>query len=265
MLNQTILKFSSHQKIEKLKGGQEQAIKAGHLVLKPVDDEDEYLWIADVLNNLDTTNINIAKPVLSLHGNYIEDGFGATEFFSNIGHTYDIDLGLRLCRQLSERLKHITKPSFLFENLNNPWKKAHYLAWNEISLSNLPNELLFLINLRKPLDFPNQLIHTDLTGNILIDKNGSTCIIDFTPSFFPKEYAEAIMIVDYVSWHNAPLSMINKMNLPELISHQFILRALIFRMSVSIFMSSIDIETTFQEELKQYQKLYLSFKDSDIT
>ncbi|NHA06157.1 hypothetical protein G7092_20275 [Mucilaginibacter sp. HC2] len=254
---ETLLKFSKDNNIQKLTGGQAESFLIGQHVIKPVHDVKEYLWIAQALENLDLTEINLAKPACSLHGNYIEDGFGATSYFENKGHLYDVETSIRLCRKLNQILQKVTKPAALFSDLNNPWKKANFLAWHGKANKTFPNELRFLMSLRVDIDLDEQLIHMDLAGNILINELNETCVIDFTPGFYPKEYAEAIVLVDSVSLYQAPISVLNEINLDKKIAFQLILRALIFRMSVCLFCEpSSDKKQRFYGDLNSFKKVY---------
>jgi len=262
---ETILKFSTDPNLQELEGGQDESLKVGQLVLKPVHEEKEYVWVSATLENLDFSSLNISKPICSLNGKYIEDGIGATPYFENIGHVYDVIINLRLCRQLNEILKTVLEPVVLFEELNNPWKKAQFLAWHGKSNPDLPSEILFLISLRKNIDLPKQLIHVDLAGNVLINEHNETCIIDFTPAFLPKEYAEAVVIVDSISWYQASIGALNELKLEKSISYQLLLRALIFRMSVPLFLnSSENNENHFYEKLSPFKKVYAYFENNHI-
>lgn len=252
-----IRKFSMAENIQELEGGQGESVKAGQLIIKPVHDEEEYIWISNVLTNLNFSDLNIAKPIFSLAGNYIENGFGATHYFNNIGHIYDVNKNLELCRKLNQILQNVSKPPTLFDNLNNQWKKAHFLAWHGKENKALPDELQLLMSLRVDIDLPEQLIHVDLAGNILVNKYNETCIIDFTPGFYPKEYAEAILLVDSVSWYQAPINFLNEIRLDKKIVFQLILRALIFRMSVSLLSEpSLYKNERFYDQLNSFKKVY---------
>jgi hypothetical protein len=69
----------------------------------------------------------------------------------------------------------------------------------------------------------SQLVHGDLTGNVLFHDELPPAIIDFVPYWRPTEYATAIVVTDAVLWENAPTELLNG------VSAQYLLRALIFR------------------------------------
>jgi len=55
---------------------------------------------------------------------------------------------------------------------------------------------------------PDQLVHADLAGNVLLDAAGAPVVIDIAPSWRPARWAEAICVLDAVLWLGAePASM----------------------------------------------------------
>ena len=49
-------------------------------VFKPVSESEKYKWIGSVFEEITSDLVLISKPVKSKNGNYIEDGYGVTEF-----------------------------------------------------------------------------------------------------------------------------------------------------------------------------------------
>lgn len=49
----------------------------------------------------------------------------------------------------------------------------------------------------------DQLVHADLTGNVLISADRPPAIIDVSPYWRPPAYAEGIVIADAICWHGA--------------------------------------------------------------
>lgn len=254
----TIRKFTTDTQAENLAGGQNESVKVGEVVLKPIHDQAEYLWVSEVLNSIDFGDLRIIKPLKSSLGNYIEDSFGATPYFKNSYHSYNLKENIRVCRQLNECLKNVPKPPSLFENLNNPWKKSQFLAWFEVIPNGLPEEVIFLLNCRKSIDLPHQLVHVDLANNILVDNQNQVAIIDFTPGFYPKQYAEALLIIDTIAWYQGKTEHIKEIELENDLLYQLILRALLFRISIPLFLEkkSNEKEMLFRKELRGYDKVF---------
>lgn len=256
ILNSAIAnQFTDETEILKLIGGQNESFRVGSVVLKKVYDPNEYLWIAKVLKDIDFSDVFLAKPLKSKNGEFIVENFGATAYFPKSKHDFNVSNTLQLCRSLNEKIKHIQKPESTDE-INNPWKKAHKIAWETESNNSFPDKIQALLNLRKPLSLPVQLVHIDLAQNILKNNLNQYAIIDFTPAFFPKEYAEAVIIIDSIAWHQAPLSTIDYLEINTELSYQLLLRALIFRLVVPLCNSSTTEyhcqKSAFQSLLKYF-------------
>jgi hypothetical protein len=75
---------------------------------------------------------------------------------------------------------------------------------------------------------PDQLVHADLAGNVLLDARDVPVVIDVTPCWRPALWAEAVCVLDAVLWHGAD---------PSVMAHwvhgarrQAMLRATLFRL-----------------------------------
>jgi hypothetical protein len=73
---------------------------------------------------------------------------------------------------------------------------------------------------------PAQLVHGDLTNNVLLTAGQPPGIIDFSPYWRPPEYAEGIIIADALSWHEAPATLLEDVDVPV----AAVARGLLFRM-----------------------------------
>ena len=75
---------------------------------------------------------------------------------------------------------------------------------------------------------PSQLVHGDLTGNVLFAGGMAPGIIDFSPYVRPAAYAIGVVISDAITWEGADLSLLEGVSgRPEM--GQCLVRALIFR------------------------------------
>ena len=256
ILNSTIAKqFTNETEIVKLMGGQNESFLVGSVVLKKVHNPEEYLWIVEVLKDINFYDALLVKPVMAKNGKFIIENFGATNYFPKSKNDFNVANTLQLCRSLNEKIKHISKPEWM-DKPNNPWKKAQKIAWETESNYSYPDEIQELLNLRKPLSLPVQLVHIDLAQNILKNLLNQYAIIDFTPAFFPKEYAEAVIIIDSIAWHQAPLSTIDYIEINPELSYQLFLRALIFRLVVPLCNSS---KTEYHAQKSAFQSLLKYF------
>ena len=88
--------------------------------------------------------------------------------------------------------------------------------------------------MRSPMVITSQLIHGDLTENILFAEGFAPAVIDFSPYWRPVGFAPAIVVADAVCWRDADPSVLIK-----LVSHiehfpQLLIRALVHRMVTTI-------------------------------
>jgi hypothetical protein len=60
-----------------------------------------------------------------------------------------------------------------------------------------------LVSALRPVTAPSQLIHGDLTGNVVFDSARPPAIIDFSPYRRPAAYAAAIVAADALVWEGA--------------------------------------------------------------
>jgi len=64
-----------------------------------------------------------------------------------------------------------------------------------------------LVAVLRPVTLESQVIHGDLTGNVLFAANRDPAVIDFSPYFRPAAWALAVVVVDAVAWHGASLAL----------------------------------------------------------
>lgn len=85
-----------------------------------------------------------------------------------------------------------------------------------------------LVVARRPLEARHQLVHGDLTGNVLFAEGLTPAIIDFSPFWRPAPYASAIVVADALVWEGADESLLDAVaHIPHF--PQFLVRALIMR------------------------------------
>jgi len=104
MLSTVAKLFTEYSNIELLDGGQNESFKVGNIAIKPVYEEEKYLWISEVLNELKSEKISISKPIKSFLGNWIEQGFGATKYINGKFYINRIDEKLEVCRNINQLL-----------------------------------------------------------------------------------------------------------------------------------------------------------------
>ena len=120
---------------------------------------------------------------------------------------------------LHAALTHVPRPGTILDQRTNPWSMGDRVAWGELPFPELDDVLAAL----DPVEEKSQLIHGDLTGNVLFHDELPPAIIDFAPSWRPPEFASAIVVAEALCWEGAPEE------LADTVDRQYLLRALIYR------------------------------------
>ncbi|KAM5342107.1 hypothetical protein ACJ41O_015138 [Fusarium nematophilum] len=226
-------------------GGRGLCFQAGDTILKPSDDDDEAEWVASLsesITALEPTAYRTPSPIRSQNG-YVYKGWTAWTFLpGNSAMEPDFEAILTVGRAFHADLARLSleKPGFLAKRRNR-FAEADLVAWEEKTLDQVPDvksEILSLLqpvldqllHLRKalPLDLKNQLIHADLTGNVLFDPDAPPGIIDMTPYWRPAAYAEAIVVADGLAWHGRGPELVELYGTDE-VRWQLLVRALYWR------------------------------------
>ena len=165
-------------------------------------------------------------------GRWVVDGWSAALFVEGepgpSGRWADL---LAAARALHAALAPSPRPTFL-ETRKHPWALADRVAWEEATLTVPPAVVpLFsrLSSARSAVTADCQLVHGDLSGNVLFAEGQPPAIIDFSPYWRPAAYADAIIAVDGLLWYGAGPDLVpmawSSPDFPQLL-----VRALIFRL-----------------------------------
>jgi uncharacterized protein (TIGR02569 family) len=174
---------------------------AGDLVLKPVDDEAEATWVAETLGGLAPDGVRLASPVHAGDGRWVLDGWSATRRIRG-AITRDWDEILAAGAAFHRATAHLERPAVL-DGRTHRWAVADRAAWGE-QVPPLRHPLVDAITERlRPLDLPSQVVHGDLTGNVLTADGLPPAVIDFSPYWRPPAWAAAVVVVDAVVWWRA--------------------------------------------------------------
>jgi uncharacterized protein (TIGR02569 family) len=146
--------------------------------------------------------------VRSSTGEWVVDGWSAWEALPgehvHAGRWIDV---LQVARRLNDALSGLPRPGFL-DVRTHAWAVADRMAWCE-EPGTVAHEVLRpvadrLTALLRPENSDSQVIHGDLTGNVLFAPGRLPGVIDFTPYWRPARFCLAIVAVDAVLWHGAP-------------------------------------------------------------
>jgi uncharacterized protein (TIGR02569 family) len=187
----------------------------GSLVLKPLDHPaGEIAWQAEMLASVEEDGFRVARMRPE-----IVDGWIASDYVAGShepGRWREI---IAVGERLHAALAHAPRPDAILDLRTDPWSNGDRVAWGELPFPELDDVLAVL----EPIDAESQLIHGDLTGNVLFHDELPPAIIDFAPSWRPPEFASAVVVADALCWEGAPEEVAGA------VGRQYLLRALIYR------------------------------------
>jgi uncharacterized protein (TIGR02569 family) len=133
-------------------------------------------------------------------------------------------------RRFHAALRDVPEPAFI-QQRTHAWAVGDRVAFGELAPDRIPpvRHLTRLSELCRPVAEPAQLIHGDLTGNVLFSPGSPPGIIDFSPYFRPEPFASAIVVADALVFEGADERLLTAVSdVPDL--GQYLLRALIYRL-----------------------------------
>ncbi|MEU3462155.1 aminoglycoside phosphotransferase [Streptomyces sp. NPDC006733] len=218
-----------------LAGGQGQSVLVGGWVFKPAEgDADEIEWAAALSERLRAgAGFRVPPPLRALDGRCAVGGWAAGRFLGGEpgprGRWAEV---LAAGRAFHAALRQEPRPDFLGRR-THPWAVADRVAWGEQHvevIDDLAEPYSALLELRRPVrQDAAQLIHGDLTGNVLFTADDAPAVIDFSPYWRPAAFAEAIVIADGLLWFDLPPGLLRSGDdHPDW--QQLLIRALIFRL-----------------------------------
>ena len=240
-----------------LAGGQGETYVLESVVLKPAHNSLETEWLCNIQTQLLRTPnplYRLVAPITIPNSNpprYIAHGWTAMTFITGApdsNHRIRINELLPASRAMHADLRALVlaQPDFIRQKRDR-WSCADRIAWDEVKIDATPDIhaltlarltpwLDRLFALRQPLvghHVQSQVVHADLSGNILFAPPGQEssvppAILDFSPSWRPVEYAEAIVVADGLTWQEEGQEMARIPGL-DWYRLQMLVRALIFR------------------------------------
>ena len=231
----------------RLAGGQGTAWRAGDVVLKPADSAPADRWDADVFAALTGPGFRVPRPVRAATGDWVAQGWkawrwlaGAAADWSGVSPRWP-EL-IAVSRALHAALAGLAVPRWRVTQ-EIPWTIGDQVAWGERDpgpllgppAGQLAEQVRRLLAALRPIDLPDQLIHADLTGNVLFADGMPPAVIDFSPLHRPAGLPLAVVAVDALMWQRArPEALDQLVGQPEL--DQLLVRAMIYRLITSIVM-----------------------------
>lgn len=188
-------------------------------------------WLGMVLTDVEPKGIRIAKPVPTPRCTWRHEGWSATEWVEGVdpdhaSKTVWLDI-LEAGRAFHRAVAHLSRPHCL-DDRSDPWAAADRAAWGERPLELHTAFTAVELRLRAALEplGRSQLVHGDLTGNVLFARELPPAVIDLSPYWRPPEYAEGVVLADALCWHDASPSLLTDAE----VSVTAVARGLLFRL-----------------------------------
>ena len=193
-----------------------------------------YQWLAEATTDLEMEQARLAKPIRTRQGEWICDGWSATQRVPGGEPDYSLESTwleiLKAGRVFHHAVAHLSRPTCL-DARDDPWASADRAAWGEQVMPIHPELSDLCMRLRAVLEplGPSQIVHGDLSGNVLLSPGNTPAIIDVSPYWRPTAYAEGVVMADALCWHDAAGSLLEQAG----VSVPAVARALLFRMTTT--------------------------------
>jgi uncharacterized protein (TIGR02569 family) len=170
----------------------------GEAVLKPDDAAPAYQeWRAGVLARLaGRPDVRVSVPLRTRTGALAAHGWTASTWEPGEHVPGSWSEVAEAGRRLSAALVDEPQPAVLAQR-TDAWAVADRIAWGEQPLpAGAGPTLRALAAARRPVDLPSQLVHGDLTGNVLLTDGLPALVLDLSPYWRPAAYATAVVVAD---------------------------------------------------------------------
>lgn len=213
-----------------LPGGQATSWRVGAAVVKALDMEPSALrWQADLLRRLDRReDFRVSVPLRARDGSLVVSGWTSWRYEagSHIARRW-LDV-IEVGRRLHAAVTSEPEPPLLRARTDN-WSIGDRVAWGDLPVAPYANaHVLALSDALRPVDGRPQLIHGDLTGNVLFAKDLPPLVIDLSPYWRPPAFASAVVVADALVFEGAGPDLVQPL-LGDPDFAQYLLRALIYR------------------------------------
>jgi uncharacterized protein (TIGR02569 family) len=218
--------------------------RAGDLVFKGMVAPQEWTWLGEHLSTIREDGFRLALPVPALDGRWVVEGWGAQTSLAGEhprpSRWLDV---LAVCERFHGACAHLPYPAFIEERMH-PWAIGDRVAWEEADAPDRDVRLDRLLGLRRPVALPSQMIHGDLTENVLFADGLPPAVIDPTPYWRPAGFASAIIVHDAIAWYDAEPGPLIAATAHLEVFPQLFVRAAIYRLVTSLGFGSLDIAET---------------------
>jgi uncharacterized protein (TIGR02569 family) len=217
--------FGASTEPEPLSGGRGTAWRCGELVLKPLDMSIEELeWQGALFDRVECDGFRVSR----LRG--WSDGWCAWEYVGGEHRERAWPEVIAVGERFHAAIADVSRPGFL-DLRTNHWAIGDRVAWGELPTEDFADvkHLSRLVEALRPIATGScQLVHGDLTGNVLFSDSLPPAVVDFSPYWRPPGFASAVVVGDALLWEGANRSLLTAVaNVDDF--PQLLVRALIFR------------------------------------
>jgi uncharacterized protein (TIGR02569 family) len=215
----------------RLPGGQGGTWRVGGAVLKAGQDENFVRWLGDLSTRLDgRRDFRVSRPLPTRTGSWTADGWAAWNFEPGThqpGRWLEV---VEVGRRFHAAVRDEPQPALVRARADR-WAVADRIAWGQLPLPPTAAGDPLVCDLMKawrPVGGRDQLVHGDLTGNVLFHTDLPPLVIDLSPYWRPPGFATAVVLVDAHVWHGGDDLLLESQG-RDVTAVQLLLRALLFR------------------------------------
>jgi uncharacterized protein (TIGR02569 family) len=222
--------FGARGQPRPIHGGQGTSWRFGDIVLKRLDlTGAELEWQAGVFASISCDGFRVSQPRRAHDGSLAVAGWCAWEAVEGRHEPRRWPEITLAGEAFHSALSAIPRPDFL-DARTDAWAIGDRVAWGELPAEQFSRvrHLPRLVSAVRPILASSQLIHGDLTGNVLFAERLPPAVIDFSPYWRPTSFASAVVVADALLWEGADESILGAAVQVEDFG-QFLLRALIYR------------------------------------
>ena len=219
--------------VEPVAGGQGTAWRASELVLKPLESSmslEELEWQGAVLDSLTPEGFRVSRLRRALDWSALVDGWCAWELVEGEHRERAWPDVVAVGERFHAAVASVPRPSFI-DRRTDPWAIGDHVAWSELpadAFSHVKHVPRLAAALRPIETSGSQLVHGDLTGNVLFAEGLPPAVIDLSPYWRPLGFASAVVVGDALLWEGADESLLAAVEHVDSFP-QLLLRALIYR------------------------------------
>lgn len=207
--------------------------RVGSVALKRVGHQSVAEWVSRLFTSRGPApGIRLPTPIAAADGRWVVDGWAASTWIRGKEDGSRWREILDTADAFHDWLSDLERPMWL-DDIDDPWRAADRMAWDEQPTAVLPDFVPLiehLVSMRRPMAAASQLVHGDLTGNVLFAEGLLPGIIDFSLYWRPPGYAAAIVAVDSFEWEGIGAEVLDTVAATA-DGDQLLVRAALFRIS----------------------------------